>query len=1105
VSQWLTAIPELAINKEEISGSEPVDPDPTDPDPTHPDPVDPDPTDPDPVDPDPTSNNQFSKISTAGLELAADASDYACVTQNINAAGQTIPSADRNTWMLLIPADATYADIGFTPTGYTATDLFWSYSWEPDASYPDSFKAANGLTSRSSAENQVEIYVELLNKIKYCGFSDWTVPSLVQMQALNTKPLQNDANIKTLDRSIFKNFANVETQVFNRSQLNGGSVDPTYNNYLTNPFFWTSTRTEENGIPDTSIGDYKKYLHPTEVNTASEIFIETPGGGPYFALRAVRNNRFQRIATDGSALDLSSNDWQCVKDSDAQGRRHWSNPIAELADVKFTDISTTINSFNSATQCGFNDWRLPTKKELLTLKPIHSDTYLYIGTLVENINNQTYHHDYVWIQPKVGDDDEVVQLRMQSDYDLPHRSVGSNDVKLILVRDDIASALGFDENIDLHKNQVASTDTFKTDFDAISINTAATTEGDIKVAFQTLSTLPALIDIRLQSIAPAELLLTTISSQHAALYIDVKTIERTNNLTSAQAEQLRITSALTEDANTLKIQLDELFAQYDALNIAGGFSTDTLKAETLNKGISSASTILSLLESLGDSLGSDAENNRTSIQSIITNREIEAEALPAITLNGGFVKIAKNGDIAKTSANYGDDWRCVKQIETLDGFTTTTFFTLLNEATDTVIQRAAMTTRLESINTESLCGINNWEFPELNQLQSLNILDIVTEASEATKTIDPSIFVNHKEILNEAPLYWYKESSGYVLRYATTTQKENDAVSVSSWNNNDFANARFIKQNISYQKTDITCGAESIIYQGHCYQAHNQALTWEDAKQSCINNGQHLIEKNSLTDKDYLKLAIGLNLSSGSEYWLTKTLDQYSNPNYLKENSNIDWKENAYGTKTHEKNYICKGPTTALKIPDSPISPTQDDDADTFGWTNTFGFSNTTDYQFSLDNGMTWTEALTNPINVRNANIELGHVQVRIKALEDLNAVSSPLKSTQAYSKIEGLCLGGDAAVEIGANCFTRYDLGKNWQDAKSFCEGISENLVSKDFTDFTPLATGLRLDSNEKYWLLEPDSYPGYAYSLRASSGNWSADRANQNQSRLQSLICVN
>ena len=1005
-----------------------------------------------------------------------------------------IPSEKRNTWMQLIPKDATYEDIGFTPEGYTSTDLFWGYSWNPNVSYSTTFTKPNGLTSRSNNANQVEMYIELLNKAKYCGFSDWRTPSVTDMQTLNTSPLANNTNIKSLNREIFKNFAGIETEIKNRSQLNGGDIDPNYSPYLVNPYFWTSTRTQKNGVLGISINEYKKYLHPTETNNSDHILSDIFGGNTYFALRAVRSDRYQRIANSGIELDLSVSQWACVRDDATLGRRHWSNPIAEFSNVKFDDILKKIELFNNANTCGFNDWRLPTKKELITLKPMHSNTYFHIVDT----------HDYVWIKPKNDDDDEVLHLKSSSDYGLPHGSMTSrNEVKLILVRDDIFSAQKFDSNIINHNNQVIDIDILKSDFNAIIINSAASTEIEITAAFKKLSTIPEFLSIRQQSITKAELLLATALNEYSTLYTGVKTEIRNNSLISAKSEQSRIVNTLIEDINSLKIQLDELFEQYDSLKNSEGFSSEIAQATALNQGISAASSILKVLINLDDTLGAGNEINKTAIKNMITTRESEAKKLPAIGLNGGFVKITKNGEIAKSSAIYGDSWHCVKKVEISGDFTTTTFWSLLNSTTDTNIKRAAAEERLDTINTDHLCGINDWKLPTVKELLSLKIIDIITENDEAAKTIDPAVFINHETPENIDPIYWYKRDGRYAFRYATTTQKENNSVYVSLWDDTDFANARFTQKNITYLKTDMTCGSDAVTYKNKCYQDHIQERNWYDAKETCINNGQNFIAKDALTEDDYIRLAIALGLDKQKSYWLAGESGYNESYAYPLVYVNDKWLQTSSVYKTNMKSVICTGSTSPLTVPAAPTSLSQDDDANTFGWTNIAGFYDATDYQISLDNGISWKDVTANPTNVKNKNFDLGFIQVRVKAIEDKNAAGDIVKSTQGYNKVEGLCIGGSAAAELDSDCFIRYDEAKNWADANSFCESENATLISKSFSDFTTLSTDLNLDDDRKYWLLEPNSYPGYAYSLRNSSG-WSPDNAYSRQSQAQPFICM-
>jgi hypothetical protein len=66
--------------------------------------------------------------------------------------------------------------------------------------------------------------------------------------------------------------------------------------------------------------------------------------------------------------------------------------------------------------------------------------------------------------------------------------------------------------------------------------------------------------------------------------------------------------------------------------------------------------------------------------------------------------------------------------------------------------------------------------------------------------------------------------------------------------------------------------------------------------------------------------------------------------------------------------------------PDAPVSPVEDDMANTFDWTNNTSFTGISDYEFSIDSGKTWVSATEKPVNVGNLDLAAGEVQVRVKA-----------------------------------------------------------------------------------------------------------------------------
>jgi hypothetical protein len=69
--------------------------------------------------------------------------------------------------------------------------------------------------------------------------------------------------------------------------------------------------------------------------------------------------------------------------------------------------------------------------------------------------------------------------------------------------------------------------------------------------------------------------------------------------------------------------------------------------------------------------------------------------------------------------------------------------------------------------------------------------------------------------------------------------------------------------------------------------------------------------------------------------------------------------------------------------PAAPSNPAVDDVANTFDWTNNPDFTNVADYEYSVDNGLTWQLCSSKPINVGNVDLLQGFVSVRVKVNVD--------------------------------------------------------------------------------------------------------------------------
>ena len=327
--------------------------------------------------------------------------------------------------MLLIPQSATYNSLGFTPAGFNPSDKFWDYTWELDKDplFQSNFKEANGLIRKYSVDDNVEHLLHLLNKNNYCGFSDWTVPSVASLKTLNTHPLASNKAIKSINQAIFKHYAAHEDQVINRDKANGGSVDSNYYPYQVEPYFWSSSRTiDSNSQAKTNMNAFIKYQHPSENLTTNENLnegklidqqVNTQGnisGGQYHALRAVRYDRYQRISNTGQALDLDSSDWHCVKDNGPIDNRYnkakyWTvltknETYNDISLLKFQADALVVLANNNS-RCGFSDWRLPSQEEIIDIKPMNSDQYFKQSKEYAKTN------DYYWLNNTTTDDDEM--------------------------------------------------------------------------------------------------------------------------------------------------------------------------------------------------------------------------------------------------------------------------------------------------------------------------------------------------------------------------------------------------------------------------------------------------------------------------------------------------------------------------------------------------------------------------------------------------------------------------------------------------------------------------------------------------------------------------
>ncbi|EFP96033.1 DUF1566 domain-containing protein, partial [Vibrio caribbeanicus] len=89
-----------------------------------------------------------------------------------------------------------------------------------------------------------------------------------------------------------------------------------------------------------------------------------------------------------------------------------------------------------------------------------------------------------------------------------------------------------------------------------------------------------------------------------------------------------------------------------------------------------------------------------------------------------------------------------------------------------------------------------------------------------------------------------------------------------------------------------------------------------------------------------------------------------------------------------------------LSRPKAPKNPAVNDSADTFDWAWVKPFYAVSDYEYSLDAGLSWQSVLQKPINVGAGSIPKGNVQVRVAAKPERSIVAgSVVVSDRAYTK----------------------------------------------------------------------------------------------------------
>jgi chitodextrinase len=144
--------------------------------------------------------------------------------------------------------------------------------------------------------------------------------------------------------------------------------------------------------------------------------------------------------------------------------------------------------------------------------------------------------------------------------------------------------------------------------------------------------------------------------------------------------------------------------------------------------------------------------------------------------------------------------------------------------------------------------------------------------------------------------------------------------------------------------------------------------------------------------------------------------------------------------------------------PSAPSQPVVNDSADFFGWTDVPEYPGAGNYEFSVDNGVTWRNATANPQPVGNINASVGAVKVRVKADA---AAGRPAGQELASDKVFTLT-GSQQPEPVPGTLLWQLGVKNGVSAELAGFNGPSAVTVPADWStrgDWTILPKGLKLD----------------------------------------------
>nr|WP_216603092.1 DUF1566 domain-containing protein [Vibrio coralliilyticus] len=656
--------------------------------------------------------------------------------------------------------------------------------------------------------------------------------------------------------------------------------------------------------------------------------------GQFSVLKYVPMASITKTAGFSTYGGWSSYDTKCVAEYDNQGQ---GEPVFWAEKQSIDSAGDVLSSIEALTNCGIKDWKLPDSTEVATLSARSADT-LPTGIRSDLMSDD---HSSIWANKSgtivaYANGAEITPSAYWN-YAFPKWSVADGSVLLANVNSEISA---IDSYLSTQETELSSAESYFTTWLSDNkgktktysqLNSEATSKHtQLSALFTNWESEKASVNKKLEDLEVQAVVAglrqdsdsvsfvakvaqyrekaTKLASNNTALSGAIELANFAGKLALMQLHSDSVSSAqATMDAASSGSAIHQAtLAFYETIALLEqDYESKDGSVTALNIALSAVADSYAGLIALINSMLAEMEtvSGNSDIDTLYTAAEgglnransagytvLESDAL----IDGRFAKLDQLGRYLPSATTYSQGWRCVKDTSLGQR---NRVWTLLKDGMpggkdDVVYDASGADLKsavgsggyVETANNQQMCGFTDWALPHPSYLESLNT---ATVSGVSEKTIDVSVFPNHKGFLPEYDesywqggtrfFYWtnvaVSSSSQYAYVYANTSESADLSSMYKDGDGNDqyFTLARLVREDAINWQYLTSAGAEtSDRTAAQCAKNPDSGEIWQ-------------IYQNTTASERYKKYdAVKTELQSfntqtmcGKSNWVLPTADEY--------------------------------------------------------------------------------------------------------------------------------------------------------------------------------------------------------------------------------------